>query len=476
MDCLTSCVIARTGKFFIRGDITLWVMVLTYRNAGGGMLECASYLSKLPRACLMLLVLLSGFFELAMAEGKTQRAVKVGEVALLIGKAAVTHIDGLKEALQRGDSLYAGDLVETNLGDHVHIRFIDDGVISVRPDSRLHIELYNYDLESPEKSAIRFRLDKGVVRSISGKATKAARDRYRLNTPVAALGVLGTDYVVKVKNGEMWVAVYSGGVAVAPFGQGCLAADLGVCQGATQLTKEMGNVVLTYSLGGKKVQLKPLSGALEEGGVMEPEQAPEMSLNLGSAPIDEQLAERKQLGEDIGPGMEKPELSGDLEWASWWVDSLQGDKVSVPYEQASDGREITIGDGRFGLFRDAATSFDLMPKQGVFNFSLIQSFVYFFDRLAVAGAQPTAGKLNKGTLELDFANKVFSTHLDLSHPTAGNASLDVNGVIGSNGAFYSKAGPSSVAGALTGDGKEAGLLFEHKVSEGRFKGISSWAR
>jgi len=424
----------------------------------------------------MAFVLLSGFASLVVAEGTVPRAAKVGEVALLIGKASVIHAGGLKEALQRGDSLYAGDLLETNQAGHVHIRFIDDGVISVRPSSRLYIERYNYDVDSPEKSAIRFRLDKGVMRSISGKATNAAHDRYRLNTPVAALGVLGTDYVVKVNEGEMWVAVYSGGVAVAPFGQGCLAADLGICQGATQLTKEMGSLVLTYKLGGKEVQLKSLSGAIEEHGAVESEQAPEVSFNLGDAPIDEPLAERKQLGKYIGSNVAKPKLSGDLEWAAWWEAPLQGDTVSLPYKQARDGREITIGDGRFGLFRNTATSFDAMPKQGVFNFSLIRSFVYFFDRSAMAGAQPIPGKLNKGTLELDFANKVFSTRLELSHPTAGNANLDTRGVIGSNGIFYSQSGPSSVTGALTGDGKEAGLLFEHQVSEGRFKGISSWAR
>jgi len=424
----------------------------------------------------MALALLSGFAGIAVAEGVVPRAPQVGKVALLIGEASVTHTGGSKEMLQRGDSLYAGDLLETNRAGHLHIRFIDDGIISVRPNSRLHIERYNYDLDSPEKSAIRFRLDKGVVRSISGKATNAAHDRYRLNTPVAALGVLGTDYVVKVNEGEMWVAVYSGGVAVAPFGQGCLAADLGVCQGATQLTKEMGRLVLTYKLGGKEVQLKSLSGSLEERGAIESEQVPEVSFNSGDAAIEEPLTERKQLGKYIGSNLAKPDLSGDLEWATWWETPLQGDTVSLPYKQASDGRGITIGDGRFGLFRNTATSFDLMPKQGVFNFSLIKSFVYFFDRLAVAGAQPTPGKLNKGALELDFSNKIFSTRLELSHPAVGNTSVDVSGVVGQNGLFHSKSGASSVAGALTGDGKEAGLLFEHQVSEGRFKGISSWAR
>lgn len=45
-----------------------------------------------------------------------------------------------------------------------------------------------------EQSLVRFRLDRGVARAISGAAAEGARERFRLNTPLVAIGVRGTDF------------------------------------------------------------------------------------------------------------------------------------------------------------------------------------------------------------------------------------------------------------------------------------------
>lgn len=40
---------------------------------------------------------------------------------------------------------------------------------------------------------VRFKLETGVARAISGTAAESAKDRFRLNTPLVAIGVRGTD-------------------------------------------------------------------------------------------------------------------------------------------------------------------------------------------------------------------------------------------------------------------------------------------
>jgi len=423
------------------------------------------------RICAMLMLLCSSFQLLAEGRGVPVEA-SIGDVVLLIGEVNITHAGGVHGPLQRGDKIQVGDLVETSLGGHVHIRFVDGGVVSVRPESRLRIELYKYDEESPKKSAIRFSLEKGVVRSISGKATEAAHERYRLNTPIAALGVLGTDYVVRVSDSETWVAVYSGGVAVAPLSQSCLATGLGVCEGATRLTKGMGNLVLLYRSGDKRVELKSLTSKLEESAEQGPAKEPDVQqIDASDAPIEERLIERISLDESI----RSRELSGALRWGRWWSEPLAGDDISQSYAQARNGKEITVGDLRFGLFRNTARSFHLPPQQGVYKFNLIRSYVYFTADSLVS-SQPTQGKVDGGTLNVDFLQDTFSTHLDLSHPEVGATSLDAAGRIGNNGIFSSKNSTSRVAGALTEDGLEAGMLFERRVNNGVFKGISDWRR
>ena len=76
--------------------------------------------------------------------------------------------DGTSAAVQRGSEIYPGDRIETSEGGHVHIRFIDGALVSVRPTSRLVVEDYQYDPQHVSASSVRFRLEKGVTRAISG--------------------------------------------------------------------------------------------------------------------------------------------------------------------------------------------------------------------------------------------------------------------------------------------------------------------
>ncbi|HSW08094.1 MAG TPA: hypothetical protein VLK61_26250, partial [Aquabacterium sp.] len=63
----------------------------------------------------------------------------VGQVSLLIGVARVVHLDGRSEPLRRGATIQVGDRVETSANGHVHLRFIDNAAVSVRPDSVLEV-------------------------------------------------------------------------------------------------------------------------------------------------------------------------------------------------------------------------------------------------------------------------------------------------------------------------------------------------
>ena len=76
----------------------------------------------------------------------------VAQVSLLIGSARVSRLDGSSEVLQRGASIQVGDRIETGANGHVHLRFIDNGAASVRPDSVLEVQAYRYDLQNPKNN------------------------------------------------------------------------------------------------------------------------------------------------------------------------------------------------------------------------------------------------------------------------------------------------------------------------------------
>jgi hypothetical protein len=168
-------------------------------------------------------------------------AAPVGEVSFLIGTARIAAGPDAPRDLVRGDKVSAGQVIETGDNGHVHLRFVDDGTVAIRPQSRLRIEDFHYDPANPRENRIKFSLEQGTLRSITGRAGEAAKDRYRLNTPIAAIGIKGTDFIVQVANDTTRVAVNSGAIVLAPLGEGCPANALGACStaGARELSAAM---------------------------------------------------------------------------------------------------------------------------------------------------------------------------------------------------------------------------------------------
>lgn len=155
-------------------------------------------------------VLLFGLFGTAAAQvtatttaATTATAPTVGEATLVIGQAQIVALARSRKPVERGPLVRVGDAIQTQIGGHVHLRFVDGGRVSVRPSSRLQIENYAHSEQQPQLSAIKFRLDEGVVRSITGSWGEA-RERFRLNTPLAAIGVKGTDFIVRATSDTTW--------------------------------------------------------------------------------------------------------------------------------------------------------------------------------------------------------------------------------------------------------------------------------
>ena len=223
----------------------------------------------------------------------------VGEVVFSVGPVqalvAANRLDGsapVQAVLSRGHKLKVGDQLITGAGGHVHVRFIDGAFVAVRPESQLTIEQYSYKPEQPERSAVKFQLMQGTARSITGRAGEAAKDRFRLNTPVAAIGVRGTDFVVLTQDSESRAVVNRGAIVVAPIGQGCAAEGLGPCAGlfARELTPAMGDLMARVERG--QIELVAARGLAPERSsplgaeprAMKEKDAPALSQALVSAP------------------------------------------------------------------------------------------------------------------------------------------------------------------------------------------------
>ena len=206
-----------------------------------------------------LAILLLALASPARAAGAPDGAAMVGEATLVIGVARLISTDGVERLVDRGTAIRVGDRIETGAGGHVHLRCVDGARLSVRPASRLQVENYSRASDASALTAIKFRLDEGVVRSITGAWGEAERDRFRLNTPVAAIGVKGTDFVVKSDGETTLASVYTGAIMLTPIaGIGC-QASFGPCLNGSEklLSEDMKGQMLSLSRLQATPQLVP---------------------------------------------------------------------------------------------------------------------------------------------------------------------------------------------------------------------------
>ena len=411
---------------------------------------------------------------LVVMTGVASASQVVGEVTLTIGKSKIERTATEAEP-QKGGSVQEGDVIRTSDNGHVHIRFIDGARVSVRPNSVFRIHEFKYSPADPAASVVRLSLDSGEARSISGAAAKAAKDRFRLNTPLVAIGVKGTDFVTQVSKEIIRVTVNQGAIVMAPFDSGCKAEALGVCTTtrAKELTAEMLGQALVYRLGSADPSLQSIG---------KPGQSDASRVLL----LDRQTregAERPLASETEAKNPLSAVAATKLIWGRWGKDAIAGDNITVPFLEALKGNEVTVGDGYYFLFREPSKLNVLPSLSTKVDFGLKSSSAYYRN----AANEMQSATVQSGTLGVDFGSKTFATSLSLNSPSTGVQSFTQSGTLNastgiflSNSTAASGANAASVAGAITLDARQAGFLFRAPVTTGTgagtFIGATLWGR
>lgn len=447
-----------------------------------------------PLAAALVAVCLAGAVAPAAAAD-----VAVGTVSLLIGVARVVHLDGSSEPLKRGAPILVGDRVETSANGHVHLRFIDNGAAAVRPDSVLEVQAYRYDADRPQVNEVRLRVEQGTARSISGAATELDKNRFRLNTPIAAIGVRGTDFIVRTDVVSDRVTVADGAVVVGALGGACAANALGPCQGTGSrlLSADMGRLMAEVRHGERVARVVPTSTAGTEiaGGTAEERMSALYAAELAARAAAQQAADAKGFAQmrdidfaaagllsipAVAAANTQPDMSAQLMWGHWTFASPAYDGVSRSRAVAeTSGRQAVAGtyDGRAAwLFRARDTTGDGLlhnEADGVVDFKLTHATATY-----EANKSIEAAAVNGAKLTLDFGRRTFATALALSSVTGGATELRVAGTVRPDGTFAVVRDNSTqfVSGAVSFDGKEAGYLFERNVGGGLFRGKTLWGR
>lgn len=141
-----------------------------------------------------------------------------GTLTHLSGTVSVQNADGKATAGIVGAKVVAGDTVVTGAGGYVRMEMTDGGEMVLRPESQLKIEAYKYLETKPAEDSFVFRMLKGGLRTVSGFIGKRGkRDAYQLNTSTSTIGIRGTQFDLRVCEGNCG-ALADGTYLVVRFG------------------------------------------------------------------------------------------------------------------------------------------------------------------------------------------------------------------------------------------------------------------
>ncbi|MEL0107312.1 MAG: FecR domain-containing protein, partial [Rhodospirillaceae bacterium] len=124
-------------------------------------------------------------------------AEPVGQVESLSGTVVAVRADGTRVELKTGDPIYQGDTLETSADGAVGVMLADQTTFSMANNGQMVIDQMVYDPGTNEGS-ISMSVVEGVFAFVSGQIAKTDPDALSLNTPVATIGIRGTQVGIEV--------------------------------------------------------------------------------------------------------------------------------------------------------------------------------------------------------------------------------------------------------------------------------------
>lgn len=433
--------------------------------------------------------------------------VPAGHVTFVSGEATVVR-DDRQHALAAKDAVLESDRLETGADGYVHLRMVDGAVLSLRSDSALSIEHYRYTPDAPSDSRANLTLHYGVARSISGEIGARSREQFRLDTPVAAIGIRGTDFSVLSHDGVSRLSVSRGGVVMTPLSEQCREGGLGPCEGpgAAELFDSQRHLLLEARLGEAAArltregitpdELRPPHpaeaglGAERTGtssamgityltgeslpGASDYEEALEQAERyMAQTGLIAEAVERGSLASEFQPRERGLVENPKIQWGRW---SDYNDDFAAEMARLIHGgdqpRSLTVINSVFGLVENTTLERRL-PDTGkaYFNLNRYEAYIKRGDQLETAA-------ISHPGLVVDFEQQRFAARLDVhadslpgSIPVVGGGELTHNGYLRSDASS-----PSKLAGVLSDAAAEAGLLFEYQIEPGvDAVGATHWA-
>lgn len=132
-------------------------------------------------------------FALSVPAAPAAFAATAGTVTHLSGTLSVMRADGSARILSRKSEVVTGDTLATQRDSYAQINFTDGSTLTLRPNTQMKVEDYQFTQDRPQADSSFFRLLKGGLRSVTGLiGRRGNQDAYRIGTSTVTIGIRGT--------------------------------------------------------------------------------------------------------------------------------------------------------------------------------------------------------------------------------------------------------------------------------------------
>jgi len=137
----------------------------------------------------------------------------IGAVSRVQGEASRTG-GGATQALRLNAPVFLHDVVSTGEGARLEVTLADSSRLTLGEKAKLTLDRYVFD-PAADSGTIRIEVV-GAFRFVSGKVSKLANSAVSAVTPIAAVGIRGTDFWAgPIDNQALGVLLIEGAVSVA---------------------------------------------------------------------------------------------------------------------------------------------------------------------------------------------------------------------------------------------------------------------
>ncbi|MEE9544071.1 MAG: FecR domain-containing protein, partial [Rhodospirillales bacterium] len=137
------------------------------------------------------------FIQVAQAAPAAE-AQPIGNVESVTGSVTGTRADGSQVELEAGSPVFQGDIIETGSDGAVGIVLADETTFSMAENGSIVLDEMVYD-PGTQDGSLSMSVVEGVFTFVSGQIAKTDPDAMTLDTPVATIGIRGTQVGINVE-------------------------------------------------------------------------------------------------------------------------------------------------------------------------------------------------------------------------------------------------------------------------------------